>query len=51
VIDFICAISFLFSNLGMRSVYVKETKSSVEVTAYVCSSMWFPKNQVCGYSV
>lgn len=33
MIHFICAISFLFSNLGVPSVYVKEIKSVVEVTA------------------
>lgn len=33
MINLICAISFLFSNLDLHSVYVKEIKSAVEVTA------------------
>lgn len=34
MIDHICAISFLFSNFKMHSVYVKAIKSAVQVTIY-----------------
>lgn len=32
MIDLICSISFVFWNLGMHSVYLKDMKSALEVT-------------------